>query len=216
VIARLDLRTLRVTAAVLLTCVGGCSRVARPVSVAAVPEVLPAVSQAVLESLLADSSLAMPVLVAELQHDATISADDVARAFANAGARTPADTLVAAFVVAQRDTHRVNVRAVGARWQRVSVATLDSLRAATRVARLPDETADRSSNAFWTAWARQYPRSGGYHQLSAMAVDVRRGEALALVSQRCGAVCGASWYVFLRRESADKWRVVTRVQRSVS
>lgn len=176
------------------------------------------VVRAVTVALTGDDPVAAPVVLAQLHGDSSITADDVRRAFGNQpGGGVPRSALVSAFIAAQRGRGPAPLLdSVAPRWRVVPVRDVDSLRAATRQPRLGGETVDRSAIAFWEAWGRQHPGSGGYHLVSVPGLSADGREALLQVTHRCGAVCGSAWYLHLRRDRDGMWRVLTRVQRSVS
>lgn len=102
-------------------------------------------------------------------------------------------------------------------WSLVSVAHLDSLRAAARSVAVRD-SAGRGvrRDAFWQQWYRTYPSSGGYVVLSPASISRDGSMAMVHVRVACGPVCGASELRLMRRDPAGTWRTQGRVTLSES
>ena len=102
-----------------------------------------------------------------------------------------------------------------ARWTRVSMSQLDSLRA---TARRDAATMPRTggNDVFWRQWYRAFPGSGGYVMLSPASISTSDGVAVVQVRIACGPVCGETELRLLQRDDQGEWRTTGRVRLSES
>lgn len=102
-----------------------------------------------------------------------------------------------------------------ARWTRVSMSQLDSLRL---MARTDAAAAPRTgrSDVFWRQWYRTFPGSGGYVILSPASISTSDGVAVVQVRIACGPVCGETELRVLQRDERGEWRTTGRVKLSES
>ena len=69
----------------------------------------------------------------------------------------------------------------------------------------------------WGAFYQRYPNSGGIWKFSRALITSDGTHALALVVHACGALCGETAYVWLRRDSPDgAWYLYRWIRLAVS
>lgn len=68
---------------------------------------------------------------------------------------------------------------------------------------------------YWSAFYERYPNSQGIIEVSRVGFNPKRNQALLCLSQGCGDLCGAGYYVLLAKDR-DGWSVKHKVTQWVS
>jgi hypothetical protein len=100
----------------------------------------------------------------------------------------------------------------------VTVARLDSLRAASRAQAASAAAAGTAPvrGAFWGQWQQAFPSTAGYVMLSPIAVSADGSVVIIAVRIACGPVCASHELRRLERAGDGAWHTTRRVSLSES
>lgn len=110
------------------------------------------------------------------------------------------------------------VQSGGRVWPMVTLARLDSLRAASRAQATAAAAAGAAPprGAFWGQWQQAFPSTAGYVILSPVGVTADGSVAIIAVRVACGPVCASHELRRLERTADGGWRTTRRVSLSES